>query len=159
MITLIVARARDGAIGRDGTIPWQVPEDLKFFQRETLGGALIMGRATWESLPVKPLSGRLNIVVSSNPQLAEGVVPSVKAATELARAQGYQRLYGIGGARIYAEMLPLADRLLISEVDIAVEAADTFFPRFAPQDWERIGTRPLRLAQPATTVHEYLRRR
>ena len=55
MLTLIVARARNGAIGRKGTIPWEAPEDLAFFQRETLGGAVIMGRATWDSLPKRPL--------------------------------------------------------------------------------------------------------
>ncbi len=63
MLTLVVARAKGGAIGRDGDIPWHAPEDLKMFQRETLGGALVMGRRTWESLPVKPLKNRLNIVV------------------------------------------------------------------------------------------------
>lgn len=127
MITLIVARAVNGAIGRDGTIPWQVPEDLKSFQRETLGGALIMGRNTWESLPVKPLSKRLNIVVSSNVDAAEIVVSSVAKGIQLASEKGYDRVYGIGGAQIYLEMMPLADRLMVSEVDIEVPDADTFF--------------------------------
>ena len=65
MLTLIAARARNGAIGKDGTLPWHIPEDLKFFKRETLGGAIIMGRRTWESLPFKPLKDRLNLVVTS----------------------------------------------------------------------------------------------
>jgi dihydrofolate reductase len=157
MITLIVARAQNGAIGRSGTIPWDVPEDLKFFQRETLGGALIMGRNTWESLPVKPLPKRLNIVVSSDPTLAETVAPSIEAAIKIAHDQGYQRLYGIGGARIYREMLPLAHRLLISEVAISVEDADTFFPSIDGQGWTAINQRDLRAQDPACHMREYLR--
>ena len=65
MISLVVACARNRAIGRGNTIPWHAPEDLKFFMRETMGGAVIMGRKTWESLPVRPLKGRMNIVVTS----------------------------------------------------------------------------------------------
>jgi dihydrofolate reductase len=159
MITLIVAHARNRAIGRDGTIPWHLPEDLKSFQSETLGGALVMGRKTWESLPVKPLSRRLNIVVSSRPQIAETVAPSVEAAVALASSQGYARIYGIGGARIYEEMLPLADRLLISDVDVDVEDADTFFPHVDLDGWNVISERPLRLAGPKCCLREYLKRR
>ncbi len=158
MISLIVARARNGAIGRDGTIPWHVPEDLKFFQRETVGGALVMGRNTWDSLPVKPLSKRLNIVVSSNPDLAEFVAPSINDAIGIAREQGYGRIYGIGGARIYKEMLSIADRLLVTEVDIEVPDADTFFPSFDADGWTKVNDIPLRSENPACHVGEYLRR-
>ncbi|MGJ8546975.1 MAG: dihydrofolate reductase [Sulfitobacter sp.] len=159
MITLVVARAKNGAIGRDGTIPWQVPEDLKAFQRETLGGALIMGRNTWDSLPVKPLSRRLNIVVSSREDAADIVVPSVAAGAALASAQGYDRIYGIGGAGIYQEMMPLAHRLLISEVDMDVPDADTFFPPFDAAEWQVISERVLRAEGPGCLVREYLRLR
>ncbi|MGJ8590842.1 MAG: dihydrofolate reductase [Yoonia sp.] len=159
MITLIVGKAVNGAIGRDGTIPWHVPEDLKSFQRETLGGALIMGRNTWDSLPVKPLPKRLNIVVSSRPDAAEIVVPSVAEAIKMASAQGYDRVYGIGGAGIYQEMLGLADRMLISEVDVEIADADTFFPIFAAEDWRVVNDRVLREAGPRCTVREYLRAR
>jgi len=157
MITLIVAKALNGAIGRDGTIPWQVPEDLKSFQRETLGGALIMGRNTWDSLPFKPLPKRLNIVVSSRSDAAEIVVPSVAEAIKMASAQGYDRVYGIGGAGIYQEMLKLADRLLISEVDVEIKDADTFFPTFDPTKWRVVNDRVLRDAGPKCTAREYLR--
>jgi dihydrofolate reductase len=157
MITLIVGKAVNGAIGRDGTIPWHVPEDLKSFQRETLGGALIMGRNTWDSLPVKPLPKRLNIVVSSRPDAAEIVVPSVAEAIKMASAQGYDRVYGIGGAGIYQEMLGLADRMLISEVDVEIADAETFFPIFAAEDWRVVNDRVLREAGPRCTVREYLR--
>ena len=156
MITLIVARAKNNAIGRDGTIPWQVPEDLKFFQRETLGGALIMGRNTWDSLPFKPLPKRLNIVVSSNANSGDIVAPTVQAAVGIASEQGYQRIYGIGGAGIYREMLPLAQRLLISEVDIDVPGVDTFFPDIVEDQWTVINNRSLREEAPSCRVFEYL---
>lgn len=142
MITLIVARDRNGAIGRDGDIPWHLPGDLKMFQRETTGGAVIMGRATWESLPVKPLKNRLNIVVSRDTSLAEHVVGSVAEAVALARAEGYFRIYGIGGAGIYRELLPLADRLLLTEVETEVEGADTWFPEVDEKDWREIARMP-----------------
>lgn len=142
MITLIVARDRNGAIGKDGDIPWHLPGDLKMFQRETTGGALIMGRATWESLPVKPLKGRLNIVVSRDRSLADHVVGSVDEAAALARSEGYFRLYGIGGAGIYREMLPLAHRLLLTEVDCAVDGADTWFPEVNETQWQEIAAVP-----------------
>lgn len=158
MITLIVARDKNGAIGRDGAIPWDIPEDLKAFQRETLGGALIMGRNTWDSLPVKPLARRLNIVVSSRPDVADTVVGSVREAIQLALEKGYRRIYGIGGAGIYRDMLPLANRLLITEVDLCVDGADTFFPEVDLEDWWLDDERPLNNAGPRCVVREFFPR-
>lgn len=158
MITLIAARARNGAIGKDNDIPWFAPEDLKAFQRETLGGAIIMGRNTWDSLPVKPLKNRLNLVVSSNPDAAETVLPSIEAAVAEAHAQGYRRVYGIGGEGIYRGMLGMADRLLITEVDLTVAEADAHFPEFDPDNWIKAGETVLRESDPACVMVEYLRR-
>ncbi len=158
MISLVVGRARNGAIGRDGDIPWFLPEDLKTFQRETLGGAIIMGRATWVSLPKKPLPKRFNIVVSSQSDAADVVVPSVAEAVKRAYAEGYHRVYGIGGFGIYSEMLPLADRLLISEVDMDVPDADTFFPEVDLSQWRLASSRVLPGEEPKCEVCEYLRR-
>ncbi|MFW8593463.1 dihydrofolate reductase [Cribrihabitans neustonicus] len=159
MITLIAARAQNGAIGKDNTIPWHAPEDLKAFQRETLGGALIMGRNTWDSLPVKPLKNRLNLVVSSNPDAAPQVLPSVEAAVAEAYAQGCRRVYGIGGEGIYRAMLGIADRLLITEIGVTVEDADAYFPEFAANDWQPTGETVLREEDPSCVLHEYFRRR
>ncbi len=158
MITLVVGRDRNGAIGKENTIPWHAPEDLKAFQRETLGGAIIMGRNTWDSLPFKPLKNRLNVVVSSNPECADVVCPSIEAAIEMARAQGYMRIYGIGGAGIYAAMLGMADRLMITEVDIEVEGADTYFPQFDAADWRHVATTKLRTEAPICDLVEYQRK-
>ena len=158
MISLIVARAHNGAIGRDGGIPWHAPEDLAFFQRETRGGAVIMGRRTWESLPVRPLKGRLNIVVSSGETEADHTVRSVREAISVAQSAGYARIYGIGGASIYAEMLPLADRLLITEVDLAVPDADTFFPDPDMNQWAVINTMDIKTTEPACRLSEMLKK-
>lgn len=157
MITLIVARARNGAIGRAGDIPWDAPEDLKFFQRETLGGAIIMGRNTWTSLPVKPLPKRHNIVVSSDVTIAPNVVTSVEAAIEQAKSHGLLRIYGIGGAQIYKSLLPLAQRLLITEVDLEVSDADTFFPDFNLDEWHEHDALTVRSDNPKCRVKEFFR--
>ena len=158
MISLVVARARNGAIGRGNTIPWHAPEDLKFFQRETLGGAVIMGRNTWDSLPFKPLKNRLNIVVSRKGVDAEYVVSSIEEAIGAAYGMGHRRIYGIGGAKIYEAMLPLADRLLVTEVDMAVEDADTFFPDLDHSEWNVAGTHILRDEGPRCELVELLRK-
>ena len=160
MLSVIVARARNGAIGRAGTIPWDAPEDLRAFQRETMGGAVIMGRATWDSLPRKPLPKRLNIVVTSRPADPVENVAFVPLADALRTAQdaGYTRIYAIGGAAIYAAFLPLAHRLLITEVDLIVDDADTFFPEPAPDEWALLARYPLRAASPACCLHEFIRK-
>lgn len=158
MLSLVVARARNGAIGKGNTIPWHAPEDLKFFQRETRFGAVIMGRNTWDSLPFKPLKDRLNIVVSSQDGISEHVARSVDAAVTMAKEAGYARIYGIGGAGIYRAMLPMADRLLITQVDLDVEDADVFFPEFDLEQWREGVRLPLRAEGPVCVMQEYLRK-
>lgn len=157
MLTIIVARAQNGAIGKDNTIPWFAPEDLALFKRETLGGAIIMGRNTWDSLPKKPLPSRENIVVSSK-MSGDFVVPSLEAALQRARDLGIPRAYAIGGASIYREALRIADRMLITEVAIPVADADTFFPEFDARDWLLKDSFPLRAEAPSCLAQEYIRR-
>ncbi|MDQ2094080.1 dihydrofolate reductase [Rhodalgimonas zhirmunskyi] len=158
MISLVVARARNGAIGRDNTIPWHLPADLKMFQRETLGSALLMGRNTWESLPVKPLKNRMNIVIATKTCDAEHVFPNLDRAIAFATAQGYTRLTGIGGARIYADLLPRAHRLVITEVALDVPDADTFFPEVEELHWAKTQEFGLEDPEIDARVVEYLRR-
>jgi dihydrofolate reductase len=159
MLSLIVARARNGAIGKDNEIPWHAPEDLKMFQRETTGGALIMGRRTWDSLPVRPLKNRLNCVLSRNPEVSEHVFTTAAAAIGFCRGAGYHRIYGIGGEAVYRELLPLADRLLITEVEMTIDDADAFFPDFDDTDWLELHRQPLEQASPRCTLRELIRRR
>lgn len=157
MITLVVARARGGAIGKAGDIPWHAPEDLKMFQRETLGGALIMGRNTWISLPVKPLKNRLNCVISRDTSLTDLVFDDIPSAIEAAYAAGHTRIYGIGGQAIYAAMLPMAHRLLITEVDLVVEDADAFFPAFDEDEWRESRRSVIREGGPKCVLRELVR--
>jgi dihydrofolate reductase len=158
MISLICARARNGAIGKNNHIPWHIPSDLKLFQRETMGGAIIMGRRTWNSLPTKPLKNRLNIVVSRDTGLTDNVVPSAEAGIALARAQGHSRIYGIGGERIYRDMFISADRLLITEVELDIVGADAYFPPFDEGAWREIAQLQLGCASPACVARELIRR-
>lgn len=140
-LCLIVARGRNGVIGRDGDLPWRLPEDLKFFKQVTAGAPLIMGRRTWESLPRQPLPGRANIVVSRNGDFRAGgarvysTLPlALAAARSLAAASGAGEVFVIGGAALYADALPLADRLYVTEVDAAPEG-DVVFPDIDRSGW------------------------
>lgn len=158
MITLVVARARNGAIGKDGDIPWHAPEDLAMFQRETTGGALIMGRNTWISLPVKPLPRRMNCVISRDQTLTDLVFGDIAGAVAASYAAGYTRVYGIGGEAIYAEMLHIAHRILLTEVDLEVPDADAFFPDLIDADWTETRRTTLREGGPRCILRELIRR-
>ncbi|WP_121067740.1 dihydrofolate reductase [Chachezhania antarctica] len=157
MISLIVARSRNGAIGRRGTMPWTLPEDMAFFKDATRGAALIMGRRTWASIPNPPLPGRLNCVVSSTPDLAPHTFPSVEAALAFARDKGHGAIFGMGGRGIYDALMPLADRLLITEVDTFVDDADTFFPDVDETQWTVQSETVLREAGPRCVARELVR--
>lgn len=125
-ITLLVARARNGVIGRDGRLPWHISADLKRFKALTMGSAMLMGRKTFESLP-GVLPGRRHIVLTRDPNWsADGaqVAHSIAEALDLA---GEERLSVIGGAEIFAMFLPLADRIELTEV-LEDVAGDTFLP-------------------------------
>lgn len=154
MITLIAAVDKNFAIGRDGDLPWHIPQDLKLFKTETLGGFLIMGRRTWDSLPGK-LPNRISCVVSRNdvPQ-ADIRCTSIENALDNARTSS--RIYGVGGAQIYKSLMPHAHRVLLTHVDTEVQDADTFFPKL---DKALICTHEFAL--PETTncvVREYIRK-
>jgi dihydrofolate reductase len=114
-IVLVVAIADNGVIGKNGGMPWHIPEDMKRFKALTLGHTIVMGRKTWDSLPKKPLPGRVNVVVTRQTDWhAEGVV----AAGSLGQATGGTSgtVMVIGGAEIYERALPLASRIELTEV-------------------------------------------
>jgi dihydrofolate reductase len=119
-LNLIYARARNGVIGRDNTLPWHLPEDLAHFKRQTLGCPVIMGRKTWDSLPprFRPLPGRTNVVISRDPAWhADGAHSASTLADALSRCTGHPEVWVIGGAQIYALALPLAQRVVVTEID------------------------------------------
>ena len=138
-LTLVAARARNGVIGRDGGLPWRIPADLAHFKATTMGAPIVMGRRTWESIG-RPLPGRRNVVVSRNPELAvDGaeVVASLDAA--LAVCGDVPEVFVIGGAELYAAALPVADRLVLTEVDADVDG-DTYFPPLDAREWQATST-------------------
>jgi len=134
---MIYARARNGVIGKQGQLPWHLPEDLAHFKRTTLGQPVVMGRVTWESLPEKfrPLPGRTNVVVSRKTTFnATGaqVVSSLEAA--MALFPSTEVVWLIGGAQLYAQALPLVSQIVVTEIDADFEG-DAFAPSLSPNDW------------------------
>jgi dihydrofolate reductase len=136
---LIYARARNGTIGKDGQMPWHLPEDLAHFKRTTLGCPVIMGRKTWDSIPTKfrPLPGRTNVVVTRQRDWRGGADAS-QTGTAL-RAHSLEHalqlcgdapdVWVIGGAQLWALAMPLATSAVVTEIDLAV-AGDAFAPSF-----------------------------
>lgn len=127
-IVIIAAVARNQVIGRDNTLPWRLKADLQRFRATTLGHPLLMGRRTWDSLG-RPLPGRRNLVISRDARFhAAGaeVFPSTEAA--LAALSDHERVFVIGGADVYRQLMPVADQLLITEVWADVEG-DAHFPQ------------------------------
>jgi dihydrofolate reductase len=142
-IALIVARADNGVIGREGGLPWHLSGDLKFFKAQTLGKPVVMGRRTYQSIG-RPLPGRPNLVVTRDTAFRpEGVevFPDVAGALARARAlaaeSGAAEVMVIGGGQIYAETLPQAGRLYLTEVH-ARPAGDTTFPDLDPAQWQEV---------------------
>jgi dihydrofolate reductase len=143
-VGLVWAQARDAqgrpVIGAAGAIPWHVPEDFAHFRRTTSGHPVVMGRLTWESLPprFRPLPGRTNVVVSRGGWSDDGAVVASSVAEALdvaAQAPGGDEVWVIGGGQVYAAALALADRCVVTEVDVVVDG-DTFAPRLDPAEWE-----------------------
>jgi len=142
-VALILARADNGVIGRDGGLPWHLSGDLKFFKAQTLGKPVVMGRKTYQSIG-KPLPGRPNLVVTRDPAFRpEGVEVFADISTALAHARtlakesGTEEVMVIGGGQIYAETLSLARRIYLTEVHAAPEG-DTVFPDLDPADWREV---------------------
>ncbi|MBW7902314.1 MAG: dihydrofolate reductase [Rhodocyclaceae bacterium] len=134
VVSLIAAMDRRRLIGRDNALPWRLPEDLRHFKATTLGKPVIMGRKTWESLG-RPLPERRNIVVSRNAgYAAAGAELAASLPAALARAGDVDEAFVIGGAELYRQALPLAQRLYLTEID-AEFAGDAWFPEFAAAEW------------------------
>ena len=132
---MIFARAANGVIGRDNTIPWRLPEDMARLKRLTTGWPVIMGRKTWDSLPVKfrPLPGRANIVITRQPDWTDtGATTAASLADALALCASSAEVWILGGAQIYAQAMPLADRIEVTEIAENIEG-DAFAPPLGPE--------------------------
>ena len=140
-LSIVVARAANGVIGRDGDLPWRLKSDLALFKANTLGKPVIMGRKTWDSLPRKPLPGRMNVVLTRDQSFEpEGAVPcetwmeAVQIAKEQAADDGVEEVCVIGGRALFELALPKAKRLYLTEVAAEPEG-DVHFPAFDERAW------------------------
>lgn len=140
-VVFVVAAARGGVIGRDGDLPWRLKSDLAFFKKTTMGKPVIMGRKTWESLPRRPLPGRLNIVVTRRAGFAADgarLASSLPEALALARAEadrtGADEIAVIGGGEIFTAALPECTRIYLTEIDLSVDG-DVYLPVLDPAEW------------------------
>lgn len=150
LISLIVAMAQNGVIGRDNALPWRLPADLRRFKEFTLGKPILMGRKTFEAIG-RPLPGRANLVLTRDPDWrAPGVIPVHSVEEALLQTRTCEELVAIGGAEIYRLLLPLARRIYLTHVHADVPG-DTYFPAFDPAQWDDVEFRSL----PADERHAY----
>ncbi|RTL48088.1 MAG: dihydrofolate reductase [Rhodocyclaceae bacterium] len=150
-LTLIAAVAKNGAIGKDNRLLWQLPEDMRHFRETTRGAAVVMGRKTWESLPEKfrPLPGRRNVVVTRQAGYAAPGADLAHSLEDALEKAGGGTIFIIGGAELYAQALPMAQTLILTEVDLSPEA-DAWFPSIPAAEW-RESRRETRVSETGLT--------
>lgn len=155
MITsMIVAVARNGVIGKDNDLVWNLPDDMKYFKETTAGHAVIMGRKNYYSIPEKwrPLPNRTNIVITRNRSLSienVEVVHDIASGLELAKEAGEHEVFIIGGGQIFEQSLPITDRIYYTDIHASYEG-DIYFPALQPDVWQEIS----RKHHPADDRHE-----
>ena len=134
MVNIIVARSKNGVIGKNGRIPWKIEGEQRQFREMTTGGAVIFGRRTYEEIG-HPLEGRLNIVVTRSASYEGATLKTARSLSEAIALCGDREIFVGGGVRLYEEAIPLAKRLYITEVDLEIEGGDAFFPPFDEDDF------------------------
>jgi len=165
-LSIVVAKSRNHVIGRDGDLPWRLSSDLKHFKRVTLGKPCLMGRVTWESLPF-PLPGRPNLVLTRDKAYAakkaevfHDMHAMIGRGFELAGEMNVDEIILMGGAQLYARLMPFCDKLYISDVDAVIDG-DAHFPVISPFDWtmthEELVPKSRKDDYPFT-IREYLRK-
>lgn len=142
-VSLIAAATENGVIGKDGGMPWHLPNDMRYFKRTTLNHHVIMGRKTYQEVAVKkPLPQRTNIVVTrSKTALFEGCLTanSVEHALQIAQQNGDTEAFVIGGEQIYRLALPYAHLIYLTKIHTSLEG-DTFFPHFESYEWQLVSS-------------------
>ncbi|RCL44946.1 MAG: dihydrofolate reductase [Candidatus Thioglobus sp.] len=134
-LAIIVATANNNVIGKGNDIPWYCPADLQYFKRTTLGAPVLMGRKTWESLKIHPLPGRKNIIITRDPDFTAEGAEIVHSITQgLAQVADSDKVFIIGGATIYEQLIDAVDELFITQVDADI-SGDRYFPQINQQDW------------------------
>lgn len=137
-ISIIVAVASNGAIGKNNELLWHIPEDFQWFKKHTSGHTVVMGRNTWESLPLRPLPGRTNIVITDQANDNFGgcvIVSSIEEAIDKMDAKGENFI--IGGGSVYGQFMPLAQKFYLTRVHRDFDA-DIYFPEYDLSEWEEI---------------------
>jgi dihydrofolate reductase len=155
MISLIVAVSRNNVIGKDNSLPWTLPADLKHFRETTTGHAVIMGRKTFESIG-RPLPKRRNIVITRQADYAPGgveVMSSLEAA--LAATAKDEEAFVIGGGEIFRQALPQANRVYLTRIETDIEG-DAFFPELDPGEWQEVSSRPGTVDEKNALPHTFL---
>ena len=138
IISIIVAVASNGAIGKDNDLLWHIPEDFKWFKKHTKGNAVVMGKKTWESLPTRPLPGRTNIVITDNPDdNFEGAVMVGSIQEAVDKMDDEKENFIIGGGSIYSQFMPLAHKFYLTRVHRDFEA-DIFFTEIDLNQWNEV---------------------
>lgn len=132
-LSLVVAMAKNRVIGRDGRLPWRLPADLKHFRRVTMGKPIVMGRKTFDSIG-RPLDGRENIVITRNPDFRPPGVTAVSSVDDALNTASADEVMVIGGATIYEQLLPRADRIYLTLIHRTFEG-DACFPEFDENEW------------------------
>ncbi len=162
MITIIVATDRNNGIGYRNGLLAHLPGDLQRFKKITMGHCLIMGKKTWESLPVRPLPGRKNIVLTDNELDCFDCAETARSIDEaLSLCEPGKEIFIIGGGSVYRQFMPIADRLMVTHIH-GEYTADTFFPVIDPDEWNLSEREAYLSEDPASisfTYNTYLRRR
>lgn len=155
-IILIAVMATNRVIGKDNKLPWHIPEELQFFKRTTMGYPVIMGRLTYESIG-RPLPGRQNIIISSNADYGvDGADTATSLDKAIAMAKSDEKVFILGGYRVFKESLKIADNIILSVLDRDVEG-DIYFPDFSDEDWQEIAHERHQTGAEPFTVHYYKR--
>jgi dihydrofolate reductase len=163
-LVLIASVARNGSIGSDNGLVWREPEDQRWFRRQTLGCPVLMGRKTWDSLPARfrPLPGRANIVVTrqagwaaDGAQVAHTLADALALGRRCAMASGAARVFVIGGSQLFAEALPLADVMLLTEIDAELPG-DTRFPDWPRSDFSELSRQVQHSAGPPACGYAFV---
>ena len=152
-IAIVVAYDKNRGIGTGGDLPWgrSLPADLAHFKELTTGGAVVMGRKTYESIGGRPLPNRKNIVLSTDEVVGAIGAKNFAQALQLASEEPNQDIFVIGGERVFAEALPEVDTIYATEVDFSFSNADVFFPQINVNQWEEIS----RTSQKANEQNKY----
>ncbi len=154
-ISILVAMARNRTIGANNTLPWRCPEDLKRFKALTMGHHIVMGRKTYDSIG-KPLPGRITVVVTRNRALRiEGCVMAHSLEEAIAACKGDEEVFIVGGAELYAQALPLAGTLYITEI-LQDVAGDAHFPEFDITRWSETSREPHRQEAPQPLEYHFV---